>query len=373
MTVFKYFLRISLKYKWAMAIYVSIFFMLVLINISSLSQGSTLFKETKLDVSIIDYSNSKLSQSLVNYLADKNNIIEPPKDEEDGKELIFLEIADAVIIIPEDFEEKVINKEKAIEIYKDDRKMESYQIQHQINKFISFVNATNENGEFDLSSVNLALKEKANVKILETKNGNERIKKWFNYYFNFTSYVIIAIYIAVIGMVMTDFSEANIEIRQKASSKKNIEFNKEIYLGQLTLAAIITAIFILGSIILRGKYIGEVQFSKYVINTVIFSFTILSLTFLINNVTNNRFVKNGISTVLSLGTSFISGVLIPQEMLGEKVVAISKFFPTYYFVKINGTDINSILDVKYEILMQLLFALAFLLIGLYFSKIKQRA
>ncbi len=46
----------------------------------------------------------------------------------------------------------------------------------------------------------------------------------------------------------------------------------ELYLGQLTIAAIITSIFILGSIVLKGKYIGEVDFIKYVINIIVFFF-----------------------------------------------------------------------------------------------------
>ena len=79
------------------------------------------------------------------------------------------------------------------------------------------------------------------------------------------------------------------------------------------------------------------------------------------------------STVLSLGTSFISGVMVPQEVLGENVLKIAKFFPTYYFVKINEMTVNSFLDMKYEISMQLLFAIVFLLMGLYFNKVKQKA
>lgn len=79
------------------------------------------------------------------------------------------------------------------------------------------------------------------------------------------------------------------------------------------------------------------------------------------------------STVLSLGTSFMSGVMVPQEVLGENVLKIAKFFPTYYFVKINEMTVNSFLDMKYEISMQLLFAIVFLLMGLYFNKVKQKA
>ena len=185
-----------------------------------------------------------------------------------------MEIADAIIVIPEDFEERVVNKEKAVEVYRDERKIESFQIQHQINKFISFVNATYENGELDLNAVNLALKEKANVEIVGTNNGNEKVKEWFFYYFNFTAYVIIAIYIAVIGMVMTDFTEDSIESRRRVSSKKNFKFNKEIYLGNLYSSHnnFITRQYYLQGNILRSSIY------KYN-NTIVFSFTILSLTF----------------------------------------------------------------------------------------------
>ena len=82
---------------------------------------------------------------------------------------------------------------------------------------------------------------------------------------------------------------------------------------------------------------------------------------------------NGISTVASLGTAFISGVFVPQEFLGAKVLAVAKFFPTYYFVTINNMKITSFGDVSYELFMQVLFGIAFLSIGLYFSRVKQRA
>ncbi|NLL71786.1 MAG: ABC transporter permease [Epulopiscium sp.] len=144
-------------------------------------------------------------------------------------------------------------------------------------------------------------------------------------------------------------------------------------MGQFTIASMITFIFILGSILLKGKYISEVNLQKYIINIVVFSFSILCLTFFINNLTKNKFIINGIGIVLSLGTSFLSGVMVPQQLLSDKVLKIAKFFPTYYFVKINDMRVNSFLDVKAEIFMQLLFALAFLLLGLYFSRVSQKA
>lgn len=375
MTVYKYFIKIALKNKWTILGYTIIFFSMSLLSGSGATERESKFMETRLNIGIIDNSNSELSTGLKAYLEGKHNIVDTIDDEDYIKEQIFLERADAIIIIPEDFQEKVINKEKSIKIYNDDRKIESMQIQNQINKFLMFANATYEDGKFDLANVNLALREKAKVKLANNnrEKNNSINNEWFRNYYNFTSYVIIAMYIAIIGMVMTDFTDENIDSRMKISSKKFLNFNMELYLGQLTIAAIITSIFILGSIVLKGKYIGEVDFIKYVINIIVFSFTILCFTFFINNFTKNKFVISGLATVLSLGTSFISGVMVPQEFLGEKTLLLAKFFPTYYFVKVNGTTVNSFSDISFNIFMQLSFAVAFILLGLYFSKAKQKA
>ncbi len=374
MTVFKYFIKIALRNKGVILSYTIIFFILSIINGNTNYNKETNFIEKKLDIGIVDNSNSELSRELVRFLEKKNNILPTSPDEKDIREQIFLGIADAVLIIPQDFEEKINSKESAIELYKDDRTPEAYQVENQINKFISFAKATYENNKYDLSKVSYALEESVEVSLIATdqKDINEKINTWFRVYFNFSSYIILAVYISVIGFVMTDFTSKEIENRRKVSSIKFLKFNREIYLGQLAIAAFITSIYLVGCIILRGKYIGEVDFIKYLVNTIVFSFAALCLVFLINNITSNKFVLSGVSTVLSLGTSFISGVMVPQEFLGENVLRIAKFFPTYYFVRINEMNINSLLDVKYELSMQLLFAMAFLVVGLYLSKVKLR-
>lgn len=375
MTVYKYFTKIALRNKGVILTYTLIFFILSILNGSGTIERETSFMEKRLNIGIIDNCNSELSRGLKNYLEKKNDIIDTMPDEEYIKEQIFLETVDAVIIIPEDFDEKVINKENSIKVYNDDRKIESMQIQNQINKFLTFANATYENGEFNLEDLEVALNEEANVELIKPKNkmANEGVANWFKYYYNFTSYVIMAIYISAIGLVMADFKDENIESRMKISSKKFLKFNMEMYLGQLTMASMITLIFIVGSIVLKGKYIGEGNFGKYVLNTVVFSLSALCFTFLINNVTRNKFVINAMATVFSLGTSFISGVMVPQQFLSEKTLMIAKFFPTYYFVRVNEMTVNSFSDMRFEILMQLLFGAVFLLMGLYFSKTAQQA
>lgn len=375
MTVYKYFLKTAIRQKWVILGYALIFFVLSIINGADTETKEVAFMERSLNIGVVDKSITDISKGLVDYLNENNNIVEMEEDIDYIKEQIFLESVDAVIVIPKDFKNKVENKEEVIEIFRDDRKMGPLQIENEINKFLLFANATYKDGQFNLTKVKATLNEGVEVELLQTKtlSKNNGATIWFKYYFNFTAYIIIAIYVAVIGLVMTEFNSKQIQDRMKISSKKFLRFNLEMYLGQVTLGVLITAIFIFGSIILKGKYVGEVDFFKYITNIYVFSFAILCFTFLINNLTTSRFVINGISTVASLGTAFISGVMVPQEFLGDKVLTIAKFFPTYYFVKINEMRVNSFSDMRYELMMQILFGATFLVVGLYFSKIKQKA
>lgn len=375
MTVFKYFIKSTLNYKMTILGYAVIFFVIAMLVTSDTGTKDIMsFEEEKQDIGIINNSDSELSNSLVNYLEKEHNIIDIEHDEDHIKEQIFLEQVNTVIIIPEDFRESVINKEESIEIFRDDRRIGAYQVQNQINKFIAFANGTYSNGEFQLQNVSNVLDNSVEVSILGSNNDiDQDADTWFQYYYNFISYIIIAIYITVIGMVMSDFNVKEVENRRKISSISLLKFNREIYLGQFIVAAILTSIFVIASIVLRGSYVSQVVFSKYLLNTVVFSFTALCLVFLIINITTDKYAITAIGNVLSLGLSFVSGVFVPQEFLSEKVLTIARFSPIYYFVRINNMDIISFIDMRFELFMQLLFAFAFLMIGLYISKIKQKA
>lgn len=114
MTVYKYFVRIALKNKWPILSYILIFLLISLINNSSVPQEDGVFMEARLNLGIVDQCNSKLSKSLHEYLRENNNVVAIEYNEDYIKEQIFLEIVDAVVIIPKNFDEKVIKKENIL-------------------------------------------------------------------------------------------------------------------------------------------------------------------------------------------------------------------------------------------------------------------
>ncbi|NLL71788.1 MAG: hypothetical protein GX238_11750 [Epulopiscium sp.] len=73
MTVYKYFIKIGLKNKWAVFSYTIIFFILAIINGSSGAEREASFNETKLNIGITDNSHSDLSKGLKDYLGKKQS------------------------------------------------------------------------------------------------------------------------------------------------------------------------------------------------------------------------------------------------------------------------------------------------------------
>lgn len=365
MIVYKYFIKTALKQKLIILGYTLVFLVLAIMFGGSTEEMQGQFVPTKLKVGIVDKSGSDLSKGLIAYLGEKNHTMAIKDDEDYIKEQVFLQVVDGVVVIPKDFDERVMGQKEALSLYKDDRKISASYLEQQTEKYLVFANAMYNNGQLDLKQLDLALKEEVGVQVLSDDGMAQSTSdnNWFTSYYNFTSYIIIAVYVAIIGLVMMEFRDEKIENRIKVSSKKYFHYNKEIYLGQITLGAIITLVFILGSVVIKGQYIREVNFGKYVINIMVFSFAIQCFAFLVSQLTTNRLVINGVSTVVSLGVSFISGVMVTQELLGEKVLAIAKFFPTYYFVTVNEKTIQSLGDIRYELLMQVMFGIVFLLLG----------
>ena len=74
------------------------------------------------------------------------------------------------------------------------------------------------------------------------------------------------------------------------------------------------------------------------------------------------------TNIIGLGMSFLCGVFVPQELLSEKVLDVSRFLPAYWYVRTNDMlagisgEIFSTSSYLTYIGIQLLFA-AFLFIS----------
>jgi len=113
----------------------------------------------------------------------------------------------------------------------------------------------------------------------------------------------------------------------------------------------------------------------YIVNSLVFAICISGLAFLIGSLTKNREVVSAVANITTLGTSFLSGVFVPQEILGENVLRIASFMPTYWYVRANERiaglidfSIYNLSDVLISLAIQLAFGAAFLIAALVIGK-----
>lgn len=88
----------------------------------------------------------------------------------------------------------------------------------------------------------------------------------------------------------------------------------------------------------------------FLLNSFVFTLAVLSISYLIGNVVKSKSAMSAAANVFSLGTCFISGVFVPQALLGKTVLTIASFTPTYWYVKSNN-DIANMVNFKIEKLM----------------------
>lgn len=156
------------------------------------------------------------------------------------------------------------------------------------------------------------------------------------YFFNYMAYSLVSILVLGTSLVMLVWKDLDLYRRTEISPLRRSRISLEKYLALGVFTLITWGTLILTYYVL---YRGESRQSTsilFVINSFILAFTSLGMSFLIGTLMKSRNAISGVSNVLSLGPSFISGVFVPQELLGAGVLALAHVTPTYWYVTANG-------------------------------------
>ena len=154
--------------------------------------------------------------------------------------------------------------------------------------------------------------------------------------------------------------------------------NTQLILGNLTYAVHAWLIMTLPGLFKFGSFMLTAKGMLFLLNSLIFSLTALSISFLVSILVKGPGAVSAAANVISLGTSFISGSMVPQELLGNTVLTIGSFTPNYWYVKSNNAiagmadvTLKNIMPIFYNMLIVIGFAIASLAIALVVSKQKR--
>lgn len=379
MTVFKKYFKVAKNYYKTVIIYMVILFTIAIMSSNSGQTSTTSFENVKTKIAIVNHDDSSFIKEFEKYIGEKSDIIQIEDNEKALKDALFFRKVDYIMIIPQRFTRDFIEgRDSKIETMQIPDSYTAMYLKTLMNDYLNLASSYVKFGikEEDINKlVSESLKTQTKIKMANKKNEEEIAPA--SYFYNASSYVFLTCIITVIGMMMLSFNDEKIRKRNLISKISYKKINRQLILGNLLVSLIIWGICVAVSFILYSETMLSTTGLLLMLNSIVLVLFVLLFAFLISLLTNNRGAISGITNVVGLGFSFISGAFIPQEYLGKSVLAIAKFTPVYWYVKGNNeivklTEFNfeSLKTVMINMIIVTIFTLVMYILIQIVSKLK---
>ena len=355
-------------------------------NISAKATATTkdtMFEDSVVKVAITDNDNSALSQGLVDYLKETQNVVDPQTTSlvEMNDNVRFL-IYDYALIIPEDFSEraKAGETEDLLEFVAPGATAPQFLLTEKIRTYMQDVMVYLNSGYSEDESI--ALTKENMIKLSDTKasivdNSDENHRSFYTGMFTFNGYTLMMILCISISSVLSFTKDVDVKNRISVSGMhfktRNFAIIAAVFcIGIVITAAVTVVVGLMGLSDTNGKFIF------YCIDVIALMLVGLGMAYMISAITTNENIINMVTNMFVLSMSFFCGVFIDIQFLSPAIVKFAHFLPLYWYTAairlINDTPVDKILGKTfYEyLLIEILFAGIFFAAGLIISKKKEQ-
>lgn len=343
MTVFKSYLKILKKYIPMIIIYTAMLVFFAIIATQS-NNAVTNLEAVVPDVAIINNDKeTKLLETFTNYISKNTQIVEIENDENSIQDALFFREITYVLIIPENYTDNLLNgKKPTIEIKKTQDGYSTY-MELMIQRFLKIVDIYSKTGMNEEEICTYIVEDLKNESDI-TIRGNLAISEYSKakQYYNFSNYIFLTLCTLIISEIMINFKKESVIKRNKVSSTPYRKITFQIFLGNLIFIILIWGLYVGISFILYKEVMTSKVGLLLMLNSFIFIITATAIGMLIATIIKSTNAINGIVNIISLGLSFISGSFVSQKYLGNIILGIAKFFPSYWFV----TNNNKIVEIN---------------------------
>lgn len=376
MQIFKTFFKLSKHSIGIMITYTVIFLILLEIMASNRGPSSVSeFTESSINVAIFDNDQSLLSTGLTNYITSKHNIVKFDYSLDTIRDKMYSRAVDYVLIIPENFYEKTLNNEDiSLNSYKLPESVSTQFVELQINNFISAYSTflkTEKDASTAYAKTLEALEQEATVSIYNNTSGSTSLPL-IHYFYLFLPYILISVLTMCITPILIAMNKEEIKIRTLCSKMPALKRNIYITLSSFSIGFIIFLFFGVFSIIRFPKEMFTMVGLLRLLNCFIYMVVCLSICFIFGIVLKSKNLISMASTIVGLGSSFLTGVFVDRFLLAPSVLAVGKLLPTYWYVDVELALTDGIVGNKNTILagygIQILFAVLLFAVGIVCSK-----
>ena len=389
MRVFKACLIVMKRHISAIIVYLVVFMGLAII-IAKFNQNAYTpdFEVEKPEFSIVDRDGSTLSQSMAAYMESYGTPVVLEDDPEALQDAVFFHAAEVIFIIPEGFGEDLkAGRDVTMDTMSRPDSTYSYYLTSLADQYWNSAAHYHELMP-ELSDGDIAKRVMNSLSVsgeVEKKLFSEKppVPNAYIIFMQIQPYIILVLIILCTSTIFMAFRRPDLQMRNLCSPMKS---------GKLSVALMAYAAMISMGVWLLLNLIGIIWCREALasvdlrilgllwLNSFCYMLVCMNLSLVVTLFIRSSDAQNSAANFLSLGMSFIGGVFVPQEMLGDMVLAVARFTPTYWYVanmtricKIKTFDATMMRSVYSDMLIQLAFAAALFCVFLALNKYRNRA
>jgi len=381
MPVFKLALKIIKKNIPMLSIYFGVFVMvsLIMVNVARPApQG--VFSETRTNMAFFAGEETPLVAGLRGELSRIVNFVEVEDDVQSLQDALFFRRVLYILRVPAGFtQDFVAGKTPALEQTAIPDAAQAVHINMLIDRYLNTAQLylaalPGTDLETIAAYVSADLSRETQVQFAATESNGGQVSHMM-LYFNFIAYSLMFAVIFGVATIMLVFNKIDIRRRNACAPVKPARFNTQIYLATTLFTLFCWALLVVLSLSFGHREAGAASTWYFVLNSFVFALCTSGISFLVGNLANSKDAIIAIANVLTLGSSFLSGVFVPRFLLGEDVLRVASFFPTYWYVKANERisqimvfDWQNLAEIFQCMLIQAGFALVFFIAALVAGK-----
>jgi len=382
MQVFKLCLTLLQRKLPILMIYVVVF-LSVLFTVSanfSKSPEQAVFSDERIRIAVIAAESSPVIDGLKRELAKTCDFVTLKETPEAMQDALFFHAVSGILRIPAGFTQDVLaGREATIERITVPNSMAGMNLDMIIDQYLNTVRL---HAAFapDQTPADIVAQAEADLAVetpVEMRSGQEKAAalSFSAYYFNYLSYVFMSVLILGISALMIVFNKPDLRRRNACSPIPSGRVNVQFLMANLLFTFAVWLIMTCMFFVVNPDRSMPPHIGLFFANSLLYAFCAASVSYLIGISLKGDSAVSAASNVVSLGTSFLCGVFVPQSMLSSSVLRVAQFTPTYWYVRANNQLAETALSTPEQVntflsclLVEAVFAVAFLVLALVVGK-----
>lgn len=377
MPVFKLCMKIYKKNIKIIAIYFVVFFFVSFMMMSNITTNQpTSFSQTKMPIAFFSAESGPIIDGLESILGDRAVIVDLEDNVDLLQDALYFSRIEYVLRVPKGFSDSLISGSNDIQLQVSSRPESTVKvylemaIDHYLNRVQTYYRVYGDTKTpkeiVDYAIEDLAFDLPVNTLEPTQTSSQQSGQNLIPYVFNYLSYTLMFVMILGVSTIMLVFNQEEIKRRNLCAPIPARKMHRELFLANGVFALITWTALVLFSLAFAHEEIFQVNTLYYIVNSFVFAISVSCISFLIGTLAKNREAINAIANVFTLGTCFLSGVFVPQVILGKSVLKFASFLPTYWYVLANNRIAQStslsaaqLQGIFQAMAVELAFALAF--------------